>query len=192
MPCKKSSNTALSAPQMPRMFRCDSREGMKALRVIRIIGVGNEARGDDGVGLIIARVLRDRHPPDAIVSEHSGEGTSLLECWRADDAIIFIDAMASDAVAGTIRRIDARAGRMPEQAFSYSSHAFGVAEAIELARALDSLPAALIVYGIEGQQFTPGAGLSGSVRRAIPEAIASVLCEVARISQGASGSSALS
>ena len=44
-----------------------------------------------------------------------------------------------------------------------STHAFGVAEAIELARALRQLPSSLVVYGVEGTTFEPGMCLSTAV-----------------------------
>ena len=47
-----------------------------------------------------------------------------------------------------------------------STHAFGVAEALELARALNRLPPCLLIYGIEGKNFAMGTGLSPEVRTA--------------------------
>ena len=48
-----------------------------------------------------------------------------------------------------------------------STHALGVAEAIELGRALGRLPRRLLVFGIEGGSFDAGAGLSPEVERAV-------------------------
>ena len=50
-----------------------------------------------------------------------------------------------------------------------STHAFGVADAVELARALDRLPERLDVYAIEGASFAAGAPLSPAVAAAIDE-----------------------
>ena len=57
-----------------------------------------------------------------------------------------------------------------------STHALGLAEAIELARALDRLPARLELYGIEGARFEAGAGLTPAVAPAV-EALCGELCE---------------
>jgi hydrogenase maturation protease len=59
-----------------------------------------------------------------------------------------------------------------------STHAFGLAEAVELARALGRLPRFLVVYGVEGKCFTPGAALSAGVEAAAADAAARVLDEV--------------
>jgi hydrogenase maturation protease len=63
--------------------------------------------------------------------------------------------------------------RYPEtSAFSRSStHSFGVAEAVELARALGRPPARVVVFGIEGRDFTPGEGLSPDVGAAVDEVV---------------------
>jgi hydrogenase maturation protease len=47
-----------------------------------------------------------------------------------------------------------------------SSHSFDLAEAIELARTLGSLPEYTVIYGIEGQRFGSGEELSPEVVRA--------------------------
>ena len=102
--------------------------------------------------------------PDAIeVVEHDGEATSLLE-WIGDaDAAVLIDACASGAPAGTVHRFDAAAGPLPRDRFGLSTHGFGLAEAVELGRALGRLPPACVVYAIEGLSFEAGAPLSPAV-----------------------------
>ena len=80
---------------------------------------------------------------------------------------MLVDAVRSGAPPGTIHRLDARAGPVPTGFFHYSTHAFSVAEAVELARSLDQLPPHLIVYGIEGEKFAAGVGLSLVVEQAV-------------------------
>jgi len=53
-----------------------------------------------------------------------------------------------------------------------------VAEAIELARALGQLPPKLVVYGIEGKDFSAGVGLSPEVEGRIAELTERVLREL--------------
>jgi hydrogenase maturation protease len=145
---------------------------------ISIIGIGNEDRGDDAVGLLIARTLRELDLRDVVISEHVGEGTSLLAAWQVAESVIIIDAVKADALPGTLVRFDARTESLPTQTFAGFSHAFGVAEAIELGRALQRLPSRLIVFGIVGEQFASGASISPAVLQAIPHTIALVLREI--------------
>jgi hypothetical protein len=51
--------------------------------------------------------------------------------------------------------------------FPCSRHAFGVREAVELARAMNRLPRSLMIYGIEGRQFSFGAPFSQEVELSI-------------------------
>src|SRR5664280_218501 len=134
---------------------------------IVIIGVGNEYRSDDGAGIAVARRLRALFPTGVTILEESGEGTALMEAWRGAAWVMLVDAVRSGASPGTIHRLDARAAPLPMGFFHYSTHAFSVAEAVELARSLDQLPAHLVVYGIEGANFAAGVDLSPVVEQAV-------------------------
>ena len=59
---------------------------------------------------------------------------------------------------------DAGNSPIPSDFFNYSTHAFSVAEAVELARALNKLPTRLLIYGIEGVDFSAGIGLTEAVQ----------------------------
>ena len=147
-----------------------------------IIGIGNEYRGDDAAGLVIARGLKRQTIADVTVLEQSGEGAALMEAWEGADTVVLIDAVNSGAEAGTIHRIEAHAQPVPQRFFRYSTHAFSVAEAIELARALGELPRRLMVYGIEGKTFKAGNGLSDEVETAVRDVVERVIHELARSS----------
>ena len=136
---------------------------------VLVVGVGNAYRSDDAVGLIAARQIAARHLPNVQVVEASGEGAALIETWRDAEVVVLIDAVHATrgALPGTIFRFDAHVQSLPANFFHYSTHAFGVAEAIELARALNQLPPRLMVFGIEGKLFDAGVGLSIEVERAV-------------------------
>ena len=132
-----------------------------------IIGVGNEYRRDDGVGAEVARHIDKLNLPQVRVLAHSGEGASLLEHFREADLVIIIDAAQSESSPGSVHFFDAGTTPIPTDFFNYSTHAFSVAEAVELARALNKLPTRLLVYGIEGTDFSAGIGLSEPVQASI-------------------------
>jgi hydrogenase maturation protease len=143
-----------------------------------LIGIGNEYRRDDGVGLMIARQLRSRLPPHVPVLELSGEGATLMEAWQTAAIVYVFDAVRSHSTPGTIHQIDAQAQTVPTQFFHYSTHAFSLAEAVELARVLNQLPSKLLLYGIEGVDFGSGVGLSDCVEVAVPKVIDRVLQQI--------------
>ena len=137
---------------------------------ILIIGIGNIFRGDDLAGLAAARLFREMQVPGVKVLELDGDMTGLLEGWQGARKVVVIDAVTSKAAAGTIFRFDAHEEPLPQKMFATccSCHAFGVAQQIEIGRSLNQLPPCLIVYGIEGKDFTLGSKLSPEVQQALP------------------------
>jgi hydrogenase maturation protease len=135
-------------------------------KVTLVIGVGNEWRRDDAAGLVVAARLCRTHLPGVRVIEHEGEPLDLLEEWSGYAAALVLDAVSSGAEPGTIHRLDALAAKLPAELSRGSTHALGVAEAVELGCALERLPRRLLVFGIEGERFDAGAGLSPEVERA--------------------------
>jgi hydrogenase maturation protease len=131
-----------------------------------IIGCGNADRGDDAAGLLVARRLRSL---GIEAQEHGGEGLRLLESWSAAESVIIVDAVISGARVGAISVWDARTAPVARDIFRASTHAFGLAEAVELGRALGRLPPALRIYGIEAGQFEPGSSPSPEVLAAVEE-----------------------
>jgi len=153
------------------------------------IGVGNPFRSDDGAGKAVVRRLRGAMPPDVKTFEETGDGVELLEAWKGAECVILVDAVQSGAPPGTIHRFDAHTEKLPVWFSHSSTHSFGVAEAIELARAMGDLPPRLIVYGIEGLDFSAGTELSPEVTNVIPGAANLILQEILHLPTARSASS---
>jgi hydrogenase maturation protease len=134
-----------------------------------LIGVGNGWRGDDGAGLAVARRVRELAPDGVEVREIEGDATALVDAWSGAEHVVVVDAAQSGAAPGTVRRFDAGSQPLPVRSLRSSTHAFGVSDAVELARSLDRLPGRLEVYAIEGASFVAGDRLSPSVERAVAE-----------------------
>jgi hydrogenase maturation protease len=140
-----------------------------------VVGVGNAYRRDDAVGLAVAASLRGRTPHGVAIVECEQEPTRLLEAWSDADAAVVVDATSSGAEPGTLHRYDASETPVPARAFRSSTHAFGVGETIELSRALGTLPGRVVVYGVEGSDFSAGDGLSDAVGAGVETAVRAVL-----------------
>jgi hydrogenase maturation protease len=144
-----------------------------------VIGIGHPFRGDDAVGPSVAEAVAALSLSDVTTLTHHGEGTDLMERWQGYGWVIVVDATRSGAMPGTIRQWDAAEG-LPAALFPKGSHVFGVAEAVEMARLLGRLPPRLTVIGVEGADFTMGAGMSP----AVAQAAASVAVMIAGLQAG--------
>ena len=134
-----------------------------------VIGVGNDLRGDDAAGWETVRRLA---PSTALVlHEHPGDGPGLISLWGPEDDVVVVDAIVSGDPAGTIVESDALAAPLPADVTWATSHAAGVAEGIELARALGRLPRSLVLVGISAKQFDLGAPMTDAVERAVGEVV---------------------
>jgi len=129
-----------------------------------ILGCGNPDRADDAAGLLVAARLREL---GIDARTHGGDMLALIDEWSSEGEVILVDAVVSGAARGAITTWDARKAGLPAHCFPCSTHALGVAEAVELARALGLLPRKLIVYGIEAINFEPGGPLSPEVAAAV-------------------------
>jgi hydrogenase maturation protease len=146
-----------------------------------VIGVGNAYRGDDGAGLATAERLAGLVPAGVTVVPCEQEPSRLVDAWQGASAAVVVDAVASGAEPGTVHRFDAAAEALPTRVFRSSTHAFGVGEAIELARALGKLPERVVVYGIEGAAFAAGEGLTAPVASAVGTVVEAVVADVERL-----------
>ena len=149
---------------------------------VLVLGVGNPQRGDDGVGPCAVRCFTDlwRGPswPGLRVASIAGEATALLDQLEQADHVFIIDACHAGASPGALLRFDAHIRPLPARHFTLSSHGPGLAEALELARALDVMPAQCIVYAIEGESYAPGAPLSCRAKRGAMRAVIRIQREI--------------
>lgn len=143
-----------------------------------VIGIGNEYRRDDGVGLVVADLLRSRVPAGVEVVGCELEPSRLIDAWEGAELALVVDAVHSGAEPGTLHRFDAGAAPVPAAVFRSSTHAFGVGEAVELSRVLGTLPARVVLFGVEGEEFAAGEGLTAPVEAAVEPAARAMLEEL--------------
>ncbi len=142
------------------------------------LGLGNPLRGDDAAGLLAARSLLRRGADGIEVRELEGEPIDLIEAWEGAEAVVVADAVVSGAEPGLVHRFDAAAAPLPAALAGPSTHALGLAEAVELGRALERLPRRLVVFGIEAARFEPGAAAGAAVLDAAERVAAAAPAEL--------------
>jgi hydrogenase maturation protease len=137
--------------------------------------LGSPYRGDDAVGPEAARRLR---VAGATVLDCADEPTRLLHEWAGLDVVVLVDAATTGAPPGTKHRVDTGDGPLPRDLRLASTHALGVAEVLELGRALGRAPRRVVVLGIEGRAFGMGDGMTPAVEAALDELVATALEEL--------------
>jgi hydrogenase maturation protease len=150
---------------------------------IVVIGVGNDFRSDDGVGLTVARAIAALNLPGVTVIAGVADGSNLVTAWENSQAVFIVDCARSGAEPGTIHTFDPLSEEIPADIFPrFSTHAIDIPESIKLSRLLDTLPPQMTVYGIEGENLAAGAELTYKVKTAakkvavvIREAIENIL-----------------
>jgi len=147
-----------------------------------ILALGNRFRGDDAVGPVVADRLRQDKGARLIgcdIIEGCDDAMALVSAWEDAALAIVIDAMISGEEPGSIRRLDAGEQPLPKDWARCSSHGLGLAEAVELGRALGQLPARLIIFGVEAKTLETGALLSAEVAAAIDKLARQIKDEIA-------------
>ena len=142
---------------------------------IKIIGIGQSLRGDDAAGLAAVRLWQERYQvnnerPNLQVELAELPGIGLLSLLEGIRTVILVDAVQSNAKAGTIHQLSSA----QLDSFSYgsgSAHGWGVAETLSIGQKLMpcSMPDKLLLIGIEAGDLTLGNTLSPDVELALPE-----------------------
>lgn len=142
---------------------------------VRVLGIGQPAAGDDGVGLVVLEKLRRQHLPDAIELGTVAEPSGLLSLLEAADHVVLVDAVLG-GTPGEVLQLDA-ASLAGANVVPLSTHGVGVAQALALARVLapGSMPDRIDIVGICIEPPTVGQiGLSDAVAAAVPRAVLAV------------------
>lgn len=148
--------------------------------------LGNPDRSDDGIGEAVAERLAGCLPDGVALMRRSGDMLAMIEDWAGFDALVCVDAAAPLDAPGRIHRIDTACEDLPRDLAFLSSHAFGLGEAIAIARTLGLAPRRIIVYAVEGRCFDGGAAMSPEALAAVAPAAEQVAAEAARLMEEAS------
>lgn len=146
-----------------------------------VIGIGNPDRGDDAVGVQVARQVARQVAAErlGVLTLEFDDPSEALDAWEPEDTVVVADAIRSGGEPGDIHVVDVLEQKLPAGNWSAGgTHALGLAAVVELARSLDLLPKRLVVVGIEAGQFDHGAPMSEAVQAALPTATDAVFTAI--------------
>jgi hydrogenase maturation protease len=137
-------------------------------RRLLIVGCGNPTAGDDSAGTEIVRRLGGLGDCGCDLRTETGPGVGLLDVFPLADVILFVDALTSGGVPGTLYLTALPSKELESRALgSLSSHGWGLVEALKLAHALGRTIPRLFLLGIEAGTVAQGAPRSPVVEQAI-------------------------
>lgn len=139
-----------------------------------VVGVGNSERADDGVGTFVAESLAAQGLEDVIVAGTTPERWMGTLAAGDYDTVLFVDAVALDAAAGSAVLMDAAEieGHFPQ----VSTHRISLGA---LARLISrEAGTRVMLLGVRPETLAEGPGLSevvGQTARGLAAALAEIL-----------------
>jgi hydrogenase maturation protease len=141
---------------------------MASDRSLLIVGCGNPDAGDDSAGLEIVRRLGELGDCGCELRAESAPGVELLDIFDSSDVILFVDAVSSAGMPGTLYLTSLPSKELEPRALgALSSHGWGLSEALSLTRALGHTVPRLFLLGIEVGTVAQGSARSPAVERAV-------------------------
>jgi hydrogenase maturation protease len=132
-----------------------------------ILGVGNPLRRDDGIGPEVIRLMIENRktynlPYGIDFLDGGTDGLGLIEYLKEYNKVIILDAVEMKLTPGTIKVFTPEEAILNINTDALSTHGFGIAELIKLAKQLDINPE-LIIVGVQPEDVSYGEELSFSV-----------------------------
>ena len=153
-----------------------------------ILGMGNPILSDDGVGLALAAMLRNKIR-GADVAASSMIGLSLFDLIVGYDAVFIIDAMTTkDGRKGELKKIgeDDRCGTL----HLFTSHGLNIFELMELGVQCGfEMPRLAAVYGVEiGSEVAFDESLSPELNEKLPAITEEIIDDMTAVLRSLSAS----
>lgn len=141
---------------------------------IGILAVGNLLRRDEGVGLHLLELLKDKVAPEIELLDGGTSGMSLLGFIASKKHLIILDAVDDGRTPGEI--VEWRGNDVPKYTKGkLSLHEMSLAEVLYWAHFTGNIPQEIVVIGIQPESLAWGTELSEAARQSLPEALAKVM-----------------
>ena len=183
--CENCEDHSPSSDRDPKLRDVYSKPASKLIEVKRLLlGIGNTIMGDDGMGIYVARMVKERlqSRPDLQIKELGVSGFKLVEEILGYDEVIIVDSRdAQDTDAGRIREFAPE--DFEDTLHASSPHGANFATALELYRSLqpDRIPRKIRIFTVDiPPTDTFGERLSDRVREAALELAEMIVRELTR------------
>lgn len=143
---------------------------------VTVIGVGNTLLQDEGVGVHVIEILRERFefPENVSLIDGGTMGLDLLPFIEKTDRLLLIDALDLKNKPGTIGIIEGK--EIPAVINTkISPHQIGLSDLFSVMRLLEREPKIITVIGIQPESIELGTELSPPVRQGIDSLISVII-----------------
>jgi hydrogenase maturation protease len=144
-----------------------------------VLGVGSPLMGDDGLGVEVVEMLRERwtHDPDIVFLDGGTWGMRVLPYIEGAQRLLLLDVIRDDKDPGTLIRLER--DELPRHLRQkLSPHQIDLGEVLALAELRGTFPAEAVALGIEPDRVEFHDGLSPKVLASVPELIEAVRAQL--------------
>lgn len=158
-------------------------------KIIKVIAVGNDLYGDDGVGNAVLQVLEKMPDMKGIeLIDGATDALGLIDHFKGVDHVIIVDAAQMGEIPGTVKVFNKEEVKLKIKMDHLSVHGISLAETFDIAQAVDSLPEKITIIGIEPKNIGISQKLSEVVTQSIPEIVSNII-NLTQINNSLSGGS---
>ena len=145
-------------------------------KLIKVIAVGNDLYGDDGIGNAVLQVLEQiPDMKDVELIDGATDALGLIDHFSDNDHVIIVDAAQMGEKPGTVKIFSREEVKLQIKMDHLSVHGISLAETFDIAQAVDSLPEKITIIGIEPQNIGISQKLSAVVMQSIPEVVSNII-----------------
>lgn len=147
-----------------------------------VVGMGNMLYRDEGVGVFAARCLQScyRFTPDIEIFDGATLGFGLMDLFEKGTKIIVLDALATDAPAGSMYRLDRAKLLELGPSMQPTAHEVEPLELLKLAEVLGEPPDMVLLGIVPADARTMAVGLTSELEAAFPHFVDLAVAEVKR------------
>lgn len=136
--------------------------------MLKIIGLGNILRGDDGIGPVIIQELESINPSLPVqLCDAGSDAFTILDHLLGSEPILIIDCARMGQKPGTVKVIRTNNTELLPATIGMSLHGFSLTEVLQMARSMGA-DKEIAVIGVEPHSIEFNSGLSEVVKNSIP------------------------
>ncbi len=136
--------------------------------MIGVIGIGNTLKGDDGVGVLLARRMKEKNlPSDVKIFDAGTGGMKILHILKDLEKVIIVDAVRFGGDAGDYVFFS------PEEVESLrnsgGTHGTSLFEILDLSEKVEEAPEEILILGIQPKDDSIGDNISSELEDKLPD-----------------------